>query len=291
MITVEIMGGLGNQLFQVFALIAYSITTSNPFYFELKDIDIGVRKIKYFDTFLASLKPFTKSTQKIDGVIREQGFHYSILPTTSSFLNTKMIGYFQSYKYFVKKKDLIFKLIKLETHQETIIQKMSTTSPSQFNPDTTVSMHFRVGDYKQLQEHHPLMTAEYYVQSLLKLLTHTGKLDWTILYFCEEGDKEYVNNMINDIKDKGNDESTGMITFDSLNFVCVEHTLQDWEQLVLMSVCKHNIIANSSFSWWGAYFNKSVEKCVYYPGKWFGPAQGNKNTDDLFPSDWIKVMV
>ena len=55
-----------------------------------------------------------------------------------------------------------------------------------------------------------------------------------------------------------------------------------------MSVCKHNIIANSSFSWWGAYLNQ-YKPNVYYPKVWLGPAQGDKKMDDLFPPSWTII--
>ena len=59
----------------------------------------------------------------------------------------------------------------------------------------------------------------------------------------------------------------------------------------LMSLCNHNIIANSTFSWWGAYFNHHEDKIVCYPDIWFGPAQGNKYMGDLFPEKWYKVSL
>ena len=58
-----------------------------------------------------------------------------------------------------------------------------------------------------------------------------------------------------------------------------------------MSLCQHNIVANSSFSWWGAYFNQNPSKIVTYPSKWFGPAHGNNKTDDLFPESWVKINI
>ena len=60
--------------------------------------------------------------------------------------------------------------------------------------------------------------------------------------------------------------------------------------MILMSLCQHNIIANSSFSWWGAYLNNN-ENRVYYPDIWFGPAQENKIITDIFPNEWIKINI
>ena len=58
--------------------------------------------------------------------------------------------------------------------------------------------------------------------------------------------------------------------------------------MIKMSGCQHNIIANSSFSWWGAYFNDNKGN-VYYPNKWFGPSQGYKCMNDLFPPNWTII--
>ena len=56
-----------------------------------------------------------------------------------------------------------------------------------------------------------------------------------------------------------------------------------------MSFCKNHIIANSTFSWWGAYLNKNKNKKILYPNKWFGPAYSEWITDDIFPEDWICI--
>ena len=55
--------------------------------------------------------------------------------------------------------------------------------------------------------------------------------------------------------------------------------------MLSMSCCEHNIIANSTFSWWGAYFNDKKEKIGCYPGQWFGPKLADKNTKDICPEE------
>ena len=54
-----------------------------------------------------------------------------------------------------------------------------------------------------------------------------------------------------------------------------------------MSLCTHNVIANSTFSWWGAWLNSNPNKIVIHPEKWFGPAYASWKTSDLFPDEWI----
>ncbi len=75
------------------------------------------------------------------------------------------------------------------------------------------------------------------------------------MYFCEEQDINMVNNIIIKLKQ----------FFPELIFTKIDSKYLDGEQLLIMSLCQHNIIANSSFSWWGAYFNQNKEKKVYYP--------------------------
>ena len=72
------------------------------------------------------------------------------------------------------------------------------------------------------------------------------------------------------------------------NFIFVENE-KDYIDLYLMSMCNHNIISNSSFSWWGAWLNQSKEKVVISPEKWYGPNKGDRNLDDLLMSDWILI--
>jgi hypothetical protein len=97
------------------------------------------------------------------------------------------------------------------------------------------------------------------------------------LYFCEDEDICEVENNISYLSKKFSD-----YTFERCN-----SSLSDWEQMLLMSLCNHNIIANSSFSWWSAYFNEWENKIICYPYLWFN----NKNleTKDLCPKEWKKI--
>jgi hypothetical protein len=74
----------------------------------------------------------------------------------------------------------------------------------------------------------------------------------------------------------------------TFTFEQADNNLDDWEQMILMSLCQHNIIANSTFSWWGAYFNNNPNKIVCYPETWFGK-KARHNIKDLFLSDWKMI--
>jgi hypothetical protein len=288
-ITVEIMGGLGNQLFQIFAAIAYSLKHKLPFYFPEQQIKHGERKKTYWDTpFLKSLKPFVK--QEVAGFIyHEPNFHYQCIPLPPSQPHhLKLFGYYQSYKYFEDYQDSIYKYIRLRENQDVIREKSQDGIREKSQYNNTLAMHFRVGDYKNLPNHHPLMKLEYYTNALRRFLKDNEKEIQTkinILYFCEEADEEYVKtNMVIPLEE--NEEFKNKFTF-----TCIDHSLSDWEQILTMSLCQYHIIANSTFSWWGAYLSNGGDKSrnVYYPAIWFGVAMGNKKLSDLFPANWCRI--
>jgi len=287
MITCKLMGGLGNQLFQIFTTLSYAIKTGNVFIFSDNTI-LGVGdniRPTYWETFLLKLKPFTRNMFPKFKVIKEKDFTYNNIEL-SEIKNQDVLlyGYFQSYKYFQNEFNTICKLINLAEMKNNLFQNKSEyiyTSGFLYN---TTSMHFRLGDYKKLQEYHPLMTYEYYKKALECIiqknkLTQNRKII-NVLYFCEEEDITDVLEMIDRMKEK----------FPTINFIRCSNDLEDWEQMLLMSVCKNNIIANSSFSWWGAYFNLSQDKIVCYPSKWFGPSLDH-DTKDMCPAEWVKIEI
>ena len=298
MLTCNLQGGLGNQLFQIFATIAYSLKTNQSFFFinryqltNEKDFKNGATvRYSYWDTFLSNLKTFVKDEDKLpklDLYFKEQGFNYDpsiLLNLLNNQQHVKMlVGYFQSYKYFDMYKKGLFKLVKIEMKQLA----MSTIYSKDINFDTTVSMHFRLGDYKKLQDYHPILPNEYYINALNLVLkdrqTNNNKpvntVIKTVLYFCEDVDFDEVLEKITYLQKM----------FPDLMFSRADNTLDDWEQMVLMSLCSSNIIANSTFSWWAAYFNANPTKTVCYPSDWFGPKAGH-DTSDMFPEDWTMVL-
>jgi len=287
MITCKLQGGLGNQLFQIFATISYALKNGKSFFF-LNDHQLGTGengstiRFTYWDSFLSSFKPFLKSVHQLPQQIvpiRERCFHYQDIPDINYGDIIMLFGYFQSPKYFQRYKDFIYRLIKVENKQLILKERFK----NEIHFDKTISLHFRLGDYKLYPSTHPILTTTYYKNALQYILTeetniqHKNKTN-NVLYFCEDDDVEMVEKAINTLK----------MGFPSLHFSRAPSTQTDWEQMLLMSLCRHNIIANSSFSWWGAYFNSNVARLVCYPEKWFGPA-ANNDTSDLFPDDWIPI--
>jgi len=280
MITCNLMGGLGNQLFQIFTTISHAINIKTRFVFiDVEKLGGGQTIVRptYWDNFLIKLKPFTSKAFPQMLLVKEDDFRYNDLNLykhKNQGQNICLYGYFQSYKYFYENFYNICKMIGLEQIKQTVIEKSGFT---QETLNDTISLHFRLGDYKKIQHYHPIMTYEYYKKSL-EFFKIREKLKKNILYFCEEEDLADVNETINKLK--GN--------FPTLNFIRASNDLSDWEQMILMSCCRDNIIANSSFSWWAAHFNMNPYKIVCYPATWFGEVAGH-DTRDLCPIEWNKI--
>ena len=277
MISIFLMGGLGNQLFQIFTVIAYALEHKTPFKFKYSEtLKTGIERPTYWNSFLKNLKCFTTSNDselKLP-LLRENSFEYTEIPHIEK--DFMLYGYYQSYKYFEKHYDSIKRLIQLNKQQEQVI----VDYPEYFANENTITMHFRLGDYKEKQQYHPVMKLDYYRNALQHIINETEQTCWNILYFCQEEDNETVNNNIDVLKSD----------FPELQFIKVGDTIEDWKQMLIMSCCKHNIIANSSFSWWGAYFNENSDKIVCYPNIWFGPAIKHNDTSGLFLNFWSCIQ-
>ena len=281
------MGGLGNQLFQIFASFAYCIRNYNLLILPYSELlETGKVRKTYWNNILSSFKELTtfgKNVQFTNDQLyefvryREIGHHYNEIPYD---LNTNIMffGYFQSYKYFEKEKDQIFSFIKSDNMKKKVLDEYPEYL---FKNQIAISMHFRLGDYKDISHIHPILPYEYYYNALYHLLLHIEiNKPIVVLYFCEEEDNDNVKKIIDKLSDK----------FISFTFVKVNDSIDDWKQMLIMSNCYSNIIANSSFSWWGAYFNSNPDKIVCYPSLWFGKSVKN-NMDSMFPTEWIKISI
>ena len=272
------MGGLGNQLFQIFACIAYCLRHKLPFKLpehkrDLKSAE-GHERPTYWDTFLKRMKPFLlKEVSRDTPVYKETTFHYVPLQLVTN-QNFIFYGFFNSYKYFEDKYFDIYKLLDISS-----LKNQTRENYSQYFNNPSISIHFRHGDYKNIQESHPILSNQFYINSLQNIINKTKKNDWTCLYFCEKDDNKAIQIKIKILKRR----------FKHLKFIKAHDKAEDWQQLLLMSCCKHNIIANSAFSWWGAYFNENTDKIVCYPDVWFGSKLAHNDTKDLFLDSWDKI--
>jgi hypothetical protein len=279
------MGGLGNQLFQIFATISLALSTNKIYVFPYSDVlTTGVKRPTYWYSLLDNLwNNTTWNNPEADNSrifslpqIREKGFEHDELVAIQVNFEKKpacLHGYFQSYKYFEKHYDTIIQLIGLKVKQQVVREKTTVLKEG-----IRVSLHFRLGDYVSKQNYHPIMSIRYYTDALTNIIDRVGSDTFRVIYFGEKDDEPTIKICIQILQKK----------FPYLEFVRADLE-EDWEQLLMMSLCDHNIIANSSFSWWGAYFNSNPDKIVCYPSTWFGPALSNHNTKDLCPQNWVRI--
>lgn len=126
------------------------------------------------------------------------------------------------------------------------------------------SVHVRLGDYRTLPTKHPIVTREY--------------LEQAMNYLRERGIEKFI--FFSDEPQWCKQEFPGHIYSEGKT---------EKEDIQRMSCCEHNIIANSSFSWWGAWLNRNAGKIVIAPKVWFGPGNAHLDTKDLIPESWIKM--
>jgi hypothetical protein len=280
MIYIEIMGGLGNQLFQIFCGIAYSLENRIPFNINATKFDLVSpldnisKRPTYWGSFLSNLSKFTCQNHQfaIPTYIEKTYFKYNKIPYINQ--DFKLRGYYQSYKYFDGQFANICKMINLDNQKAKIAEKHKALFSGVKRP---ISIHFRIGDYVKNQAMHPVLSADYYIKCLnyLKSVLPDIEEHYYLLIFGELCDNEKITQSIESIK-----------AIYNIEIVICDYAIPDYEQLLLMSLTSHNIIANSTFSWWGAYFNNNVNKIVCYPSIWNGAAN---NVNDLFPESWIKI--
>jgi hypothetical protein len=229
----------------------------------------------YFDNFLTNLKIYLKSSINPDRIYNESGFNYTKIPTfnISPTYGLLLNGYFQSYKYFDNYRQNILDILDYPKYKRGVINKCPLD-----NYIKTISLHFRIGDYSKVPKFHTLLQLSYYQRSLKLIQSVNGDSEYRVIYFYEKPDKTLVGNQIKQLEQQ----------FTKMTFLEAPCGLEDWEEMLLMSCCKDNIIANSSFSWWGAYLNDNINKIVCYPSVWFGPAAGI-DTKDLCPDSWNKI--
>lgn len=292
MIIVKLIGGLGNQMFQYalgkkMALLNddkllldcsffEEVGSHTPREFELDVFNVAEKRATEADLSLfrkvnrGRLKSaFSKlfPTQSSYHIIKEQGHHFQ--PTVLDARGDVMlVGYWQSEKYFADIRPDLQKAFQFCKDLSAINLKVL----EQISACEAVSIHIRRGDYvsnTSANSFHGLCDLDYYHRAIA--LMHGKKSE--ISFFIFSDDIEWAKeNLVLNSPAYFIDHNTGKSSF---------------EDLRLMSLCKHNIIANSSFSWWGAWLNPNQDKIVIGPRMWF--LDPSINTQDVLPESWIKL--
>jgi len=256
MITFNTLGGhgqLGNQMFQYASLLGVKYKNNYDIVFSER-----VKNNSYlFDFF--NLTEYTINDSPITNEYREPEFHFNNKIFDISD-NTSLFGYFQSEKYFKHCSDVVKREF---TFKEDIIEKAKNILQPYFGK-TLVSLHIRRGDYLVYPKQFPLCTKEYYQESMSVFDSPQTQ------FICVSND---IGWCIENIKHD--------------NIVYINNSLEI--DMCILSLCSHNIIANSTFSWWGAYLNKNQDKKIIAPKIWFGPDLSHNDTKDIYCNNFIKL--
>jgi hypothetical protein len=189
----------------------------------------------------------------ISGTYNEPSHNYNELPFQDGMC---LDGYFQSERYF-------------KDHRKEVLEALNF----KWKPfKKIVSIHVRRGDYLKYPTKHPVVTINY--------------IDWAIKHFKSLGYKRFM--VFSDDMEWCRENINSNTIHDSCIFSYSEGNSNMYD-LTQMSQCEHHIIANSSFSWWGAWLNQNPDKIVIAPLTWFGPDNAHLNTSDLIPSSWTAV--
>jgi hypothetical protein len=181
--------------------------------------------------------------------------------------NYYFLGFWQNPSYFKGYEDRIRKLF--EPVEKSVLNDSIAVEIMHSDKDT-VSLHFRRGDYLTSGFILPL-DMSYYVNAVDII---TKKLSNPYFYiFSDEPDWVLKNLKI--------DYPFSIITDNKGNNAYID--------IVLMSMCKNHIIANSSFSWWGAWLGNNPEKIVIAPQKWYGTEKRDKYIKQITPDNWIRI--
>lgn len=254
------LGQLGNQMFQFAATMGVARYTGVPFkipnHQEIFDDGIGNKlKIELFNCF--DIKPDNIGVLNTDNVIQEKGFEFdnSILHGNRQSDYT-LYGFFQTEKYF---KHCANEVRSQFTFKGEIVGECKEIIDDYF--DNPIALHIRRGDFLTNSGNHHNQTLDYYEEALKKF----DKKRQVIVFSDDPGwcmDQELFH-------DDRFIVSTGN---------------GPYHDLYLMTQCDDFIIANSSFSWWGAWLANRGK--VVAPKKWFGPNNAHLITKDLFPEHW-----
>lgn len=292
MIISNLIGGLGNQMFQYAAGRSLALRCGVEFKVDLSEFSsyplhqgfeldrifncpisiastldlkeaLGWRRNQLYRKLLSRL---SISGALGKGFMVEPHFHYWN-GLGGSIENAYLAGYWQSEKYFIENEDQIRNDFQFKS---PLIGK-NLLLADEIGGTNSIGIHIRRGDYvsnPKAHAVHGVCSIDYYSRAI-------GLVEKTVTlpkYFIFSDDIYWAKKNLNFLDDP----------------VFIDHNIgaDSYKDMQLMSLCKHNIIANSSFSWWGAWLNQNKQKVVIAPNCWF--VNGN-NIKDLLPSEWMRI--
>ena len=273
MIITKVDGGLGNQMFKyahgfhVARTNATDLKLDLSWFENIRD-DEATRK---YGLGIFSIYEDFATEEEVESVLKK---HIPLLKpvrlTPHNFYVGKKIykdvyldGQWQSEKYFKGSRDAIIKQFTLKSE----LQNFGGNVRHSIEMSESVSLHIRRTDYVTTKKHKYHQCDLEYYNSAIKKITEVHK---NIEIFVFSDDMRWTKEHI---------------VFEyPTHFV---EGYKDYEDIFLMSLCKHNVIANSSFSWWGAWLSQHKNKITIAPKHWF--ADKKRKSDDIIPPDWITL--
>ena len=266
---VRLMGGMGNQMFQyAFGVLLGRNTVYDTSWFnDVKNVPTATQREYELGFWNINPKLIDKLKKKFFGLFKIKKYYeipeniYN--PDLLKIKNGIFEGYFQVAQYYDSIRGILLK---------DFIPRNKPNSKNKRTLDlihktNSVSIHVRRGDYIKLQQVHGLCDLDYYNKSI----KHIAKNIKQPYFFVFSDDIQWVKDNL------------------KINFPCefidFNHGRDSTWDMWLMANCKHNIIANSSFSWWGAWLNQNPDKIVIAPKQWF--ANGTKT--DIVPQNWKRM--
>lgn len=274
---VAICGGLGNQMFQYAYLLmlknkGYNVSAFIPSNkwehiggFELKRAFGIDHKQSIWECLYQLGFPFTRLFTFVNKTYFGKNFKIN----KEDFSPPKKYGYFygtwQSEKYLINR-ELIQNTF---TFNERNLSKQTIDIAKLLRREgITISVHIRRGDYQSAAFSNGFgscCTLEYYHNGISYMDMQFPNT--TYVFFSD--DMQWVKDNIK---------------VDNAIYVDHNNGVDSWQDMYLMSLCSHNIIANSTFSWWAAWLNNNPEKIVIAPKKWWNSIEN----DDVVPESWIR---
>lgn len=250
MITCQLKGGLGNQLFQIASSFSYALDANIDFQLSLPLLDKwGCIQGESPKVYLNNIFSNTNTTQQTpNNAYKEPCFTYQKIP--DGLIDCIFDGYFQSEKYFKHNSESIISLFNFDKFKNLV---------DQYDYENACSIAVRRGDYLKYRHIYNVLDMEYYNKAMQIIncdnyIVYSDDIDW-----CKA-------NFIGD------------------QFVFAD--LPPPAIIYLTSICRHNIIANSTLGWWGAWLNQNKHKKVICPKTWFTNKESSR---DLVPADWITI--
>ena len=293
-VVIRLVGGLGNQMFQYAAALGLAMRQDRALKMEVSAFEACEKRSYQLDclkvpqdlyTGAPLFQPVSNSLAarvirriKLDvfkasafrkGVYREPHFHFDPAFFKLSGVEILLNGYFQSPRYFESVAQLLrerFQPVALLSATAADWAAKIAASPC------SVSLHVRRGDYLQAPHAalHDALDRGYYDRAVNLVQRLAGE---RVEFFLFSDEPDFIADAFADLP--------GV-------HVVRSDPAASWEDMFLMARCRHNIIANSSYSWWGAWLNPAEDKRVIAPARWFTPGKlATCNVLDLYPDDWI----